>query len=92
MNHACEWETSMILRLAPQLVGNHKKAQPVEDETGFAPAFRAWTTKDRTSAGHLGSPQLANPEKGENLFRVFSDDVVRLLERVIRWDGKSWNG
>jgi hypothetical protein len=24
------------------------------------------------------------------LFRVFTEDVVGLLERVVRWDGKSW--
>jgi creatinine amidohydrolase len=35
---------------------------------------------------------LASAEKGEILFRVFSDDVVALLERVVKWDGKSWNG
>src|SRR5438132_5118063 len=28
MGHACEWETSMILRLAPHLVGNFKTAKP----------------------------------------------------------------
>jgi creatinine amidohydrolase len=92
MAHADEWETSMILRLAPQLVGNYKKAEPVEAGTGFAPAFRAWTTKDRTKPGHLGFPHLASAEKGEVLFRTFTDDVVRLLERVVKWDGKSWNG
>jgi creatinine amidohydrolase len=92
MAHADEWETSMILRVAPQLVGNYKKAEPVEAGTGFAPAFRAWTTKDRTAPGHLGFPHLATAEKGEILFRTFAEDVVRLLERVAKWDGKSWNG
>jgi len=92
MNHACEWETSMILRLAPHLVGNHKKAQPVEPGTGFTPGFRAWTTPDRTTAGHIGWPNLASAEKGEALFRNFSDGLVSFLERVIRWDGKAWNG
>src|SRR3954467_13701396 len=42
MAHACEWETSMILRLAPHLVGNYKKAAPVEPGRGFGPTFRAW--------------------------------------------------
>src|SRR5687768_1972977 len=91
MGHACEWETSMILRLAPQLVGNYNKAEPVEPGTGFGPAFRAWTTPDRTKPGHIGAPHLANAEKGEILFRIFSDGLVHFLERVISWDGKSWN-
>jgi creatinine amidohydrolase len=92
MSHACEWETSMILRLAPHLVGNYKKAEPVEPGTGFGPAFRAWTTGDRTKPGHIGWPQFASTEKGEKLFQAFTEGVVSLLERAIRWDGKSWNG
>ena len=34
----------------------------------------------------------ASAEKGETLFRLFSDDVVTFLERVIAWDGRSWDG
>jgi len=92
MNHADEWETSMILRLAPHLVGNYKKAEPVEPGTGFGPGFRAWTTRDRTKAGHIGWPNLASAEKGEVLFRIFSDGLVNFLERVVGWNGKAWNG
>lgn len=92
MGHACEWETSMILRLNPKLVGDISKLRTVEFGTGFAPASRGWITKDRTAPGHIGSPELASAEKGETLFATFTEDVVKLLERVIRWDGKSWNG
>jgi len=92
MGHACEWETSMILRLAPRLVGDHRSAQPVEAGIGFAPATRGWITRERTGPGHMGWPHLASAEKGEHLFHVFAADVVALLERVVRWDGKSWNG
>ncbi|HEY6228462.1 MAG TPA: creatininase family protein [Verrucomicrobiae bacterium] len=92
MGHACEWETSMILRLNPKLVGETSKLKTVEFGTGFAPASRGWITKDRTAPGHIGSPEFASAEKGETLFATFTDDVVRLIERVIVWDGKSWNG
>ncbi|HKQ39900.1 MAG TPA: creatininase family protein [Verrucomicrobiae bacterium] len=92
MAHACEWETSMIMRLAPHLVGNYKKAEPVEPGTGFGPGFRAWTTRDRTRPGHIGWPHLATAEKGETLFRAFSEGLIGFLERVVRWDGRSWNG
>jgi creatinine amidohydrolase len=92
MGHACEWETSMILRLNPRLVGDLKTLEPVPFGTGFAPASRGWTTKDRTQPGHIGDPQRATADKGETLFRVFTDDVVAFLERVIAWDGKSWDG
>jgi creatinine amidohydrolase len=92
MGHACEWETSMMLRLAPQLVGDLKQVPPVEPGNAFEPATRGWITKDRSGPGHIGDPRRATAEKGETLFRVFSDDVGAFLERVIAWDGKGWNG
>jgi creatinine amidohydrolase len=92
MGHACEWETSMMLRLRPELVGDLAQVPPVEFGNPFAPAVRGWVTKDRSVPGHIGDPRHATAEKGEVLFRVFSEDVVRLLERVIAWDGRSWNG
>lgn len=92
MGHACEWETSMMLRIAPHLVGDLKTVEPLEFGNPFEPAHRAWITKDRTAAGHIGDPRGATAEKGEILFRTFAVDVVALLERVLRWDGKSWDG
>jgi len=90
MGHACEWETSMILRLSPKLVGSLHQLDPVPFGHAFAPASRGWTTRDITASGHIGDPRAATSEKGEALFRVFTDDVVALLERVLRWDGNSW--
>ena len=90
MGHACEWETSMILRLAPKLVGPLNELQPVPFGHYLEPASRAWTTKDRTVAGHIGDPRAATAEKGEALFRVFANEVIALVERVLSWDGKSW--
>jgi creatinine amidohydrolase len=92
MGHACEWETSMLLRLAPQLVGEIRHLKPVEARNVFEPAARGWITRERTVPGHIGSPHLATAEKGETLFRVFAGDVVALLERVLAWDGKGWDG
>jgi creatinine amidohydrolase len=91
MGHACEWETSMMLRLAPHLVKDYKHAAPVGFGFGFEPAYRGWTTKDRTVTGHIGHPQAATAEKGEHLFATYAAGVIRLLEKVIAWDGKSWD-
>ncbi len=91
MGHACEWETSMVLRIRPDLVGNYRDLAPVPFGRAFAPAHRAWTTRDRSEPGHIGQPHLASAEKGELLFRVFSGDVVALIERVIAWDGREWD-
>jgi serine/threonine protein kinase len=93
MGHACEFETSMMLRLHPHLVaGDVKQLKDVDWGNPFEPASRGWITKDRTEPGHIGFPRHATAEKGEILFRTFAADVVALMERVIKWDGKSWDG
>jgi creatinine amidohydrolase len=92
MGHACEWETSMMLRLAPHLVGPCDSLEPVPFGNPFEPASRGWVTRERSAPGHIGDPRQANLEKGETLFRLFSGDVAAFLERVIAWDGRSWDG
>jgi creatinine amidohydrolase len=92
MGHACEWETSMMLRIRPELVHDLDKTAAVEWGNPFEPASRGWITKDRTEPGHIGDPRFATADKGETLFQVFSADVVSLLNRVLAWDGSSWNG
>lgn len=83
MGHACEWETSMMLRLAPQLVGDYAAVRAVDQDDEYQPAHRAWITKDRSEPGHIGDPRHASPEKGELLFEWFAADVAALLERLL---------
>lgn len=92
MGHACEWETSMMLRIRPELVGDYRNTPEVPFGDPFEPAYRGWTMPDRSEPGHIGNPQNATAEKGEVLFSAFSSDVVSLLERMLRWDGEDWNG
>lgn len=91
VGHACELETSMVMRIRPDLVGDISNLEEVPFGTGAAPGHRAWITKERTVPGHIGHPRLATPEKGETCFQVFSDDVVALMNRALAWDGKSWD-
>jgi creatinine amidohydrolase len=91
MGHACEWETSMMLRLAPHLVGDLAKVGPVAFGRAFAPGHRAWITKERTEPGHIGDPRNATAEKGEVLFAEFARSVVAFLQRVLDWDGVEWD-
>jgi creatinine amidohydrolase len=74
------------------VAGDVKQLKDVDWGNPFEPASRGWITKDRTEPGHIGYPRHATAEKGEILFRTFAADVVALLERVIKWDGKSWDG
>jgi creatinine amidohydrolase len=92
MGHACEWETSMMLRLAPDLVGDCKSSAPVEPGNPFLPGSRGWVTRERSGPGHIGWPHLASAEKGEELFSHFAAGVAGFLERVRDWDGVSWDG
>ena len=92
MGHACEWETSMILKLKPQLVKQHQLVSAVDSGNPFLPAQRAWTMRDRSQEGHVGNPAAATQDKGEQLFELFAGGLERFLKRVIRWDGTSWDG
>jgi creatinine amidohydrolase len=92
MGHACEWETSMILHIAPRLVGDLSQIEPVSAAMPFEPATQGWITKERSEPGHIGDPRRATAQKGQMLFHHFSQDVVTFLERVIAWDGRSLEG
>lgn len=92
MGHACEWETSMIMKIAPHLVGDFASAPVIEPGNPFRPASRAWITKDRSEIGHIGWPHLATAEKGEHLFESFTCDTQALIRRMMQWDGASWEG
>ncbi len=51
MGHACEWETSMILRIAPHLVGDYKSAPEVRSRSLMPqPTWLGSLKTDRRSA------------------------------------------
>ncbi len=90
MGHACEWETSMIQRIRPELVGPVANLEDVSFDYGFGKAYRGWVTQDRTVTGHIGAPRHATPEKGEQLFRTYAEGVTTFLREVAAWDGLKW--
>ena len=92
MGHACEWETSMVLSLRPELVGKVGETTEVPFGNAFEPASRGWIMTDRSEPGHVGDPRGATAEKGEILFESFTEVIAALLERIIAWDGRSWEG
>jgi creatinine amidohydrolase len=92
MGHACEWETSMMLAIRPDLVTGDLRAVPeVPFGSGAAPGYRGWTMPDRSVPGHIGDPASATAEKGEQLFQLFAKGVSRFLERAVAWNGTSWD-
>lgn len=54
----------MMLRINPQLVGDYENLEPVSQEASYAPASRAWITKDRSPIGYIGlSPRRHGRER-----------------------------
>ncbi len=86
MGHAGEWETSMILRLAPDWVKGHATIPPVSQDEPFAPAAHGWTMPDRSRWGHIGSPAEASAAKGEALLQCFADGLTSFLWQVLNWE------
>jgi creatinine amidohydrolase/Fe(II)-dependent formamide hydrolase-like protein len=80
----------MILHLRPDLVKQHDAVKAVSQSGSFEPAQRAWTMLDRSQTGHIGAPAKASARKGEDLLDLFSRGVSDLIQRVIRWNGESW--
>lgn len=95
VGHACEWETSMMLAIRPDLVKPFEGLENRDMGYSFEPAYRGWITRERhptgaDAPGHLGDPRHASADKGEHLLSCYADGVARFLERVIAWDGRSW--
>ena len=90
MGHACEWETSMVLQIDPESVGEYQTLPDVSMEGSFEPSVRAWVTQERSEAGYIGYPRAASANKGEFLLNRFSEGLVNLIKEVKQWDGKSW--
>ena len=95
MGHACEWETSMILAIAPALVAPVCELVDIPVGYEFEPAYRGWITDDRSTLGHMGAPRHASAEKGEHLLHCYSKSVAAFLKKVASWErsshGEGWH-
>lgn len=85
--HACEFETSMYLHLAPDLVREDLIADELpsgfpdcveHDWLGGGPLKLMTWYSQRTASGTEGTPTHANREKGERLFTRSTELLVRI--------------
>jgi creatinine amidohydrolase len=85
MGHACEFETSMMLALRPDLVRRDEiKDDPPKDDPALRGLFLADDMHQRTDHGCVGYPEKASAEKGRALLAAAvgrTADVVRALLR-----------
>ena len=94
VSHACELETSMILRLRPELVkmsAAHGANIPFKsafwsaDSSGPSRVSVARTFEQTSRTGALGHPELATAEKGEALFEAASHEIAAFIREFSTW-------
>lgn len=82
--HACEWETSAIQAIRPDLVGDDRTATRLEPTSKYyfsdysAPSRVdvARTIEQSSPSGAFGFPEDATAEKGETLLRAATQEFV----------------
>ena len=94
VTHSCELETSIILRLCPELVDLDaaRGTEAAFDSAFYSPdASRSSRVSSPrpfehiTAHGGYGHPELATPEKGEALLDVAVAEVVSCVQEVVMW-------
>lgn len=94
MGHACEFETSMLLHLRPDLVAMERASVTYPDPGSSylstdlvgGSAVRAYQDfGDLSQSGTLGDPSLASGEKGARFYEEVLDELVRFIEDFGRW-------
>jgi creatinine amidohydrolase len=94
VTHACELETSMILRLAPRLVRmDLARGATIPFESAFYtfdPEQTSRVSVPRTfeqisATGALGHPEVATAEKGEALFATAAQEIVAFVREFAHW-------
>lgn len=81
MGHACEFETSMMLALRPDLVRTAEiRDDPLAEVAALRGLFLADDMMQKTDHGAVGYPSLASAEKG----RRFLDAAIARTAEVVR--------
>ncbi len=86
LEHACEYETSLMLHLHKQLVVMENAVGYQQSHPEVAQGVRvAGRFNMKSETGALGTPELATEEKGESLLNAVVGDVSKLLDEMIAW-------
>jgi creatinine amidohydrolase len=90
VRHSGEAETSLMLHLYPELVGDYSasvgpdRPDPEELSGGMAYTFR--TYKDRTRIGVIGDARPATAEKGKKMLECIVERLAELFSRPSLWE------
>jgi creatinine amidohydrolase len=87
MGHACEFETSMVLALRPELVRREEvRDDPPPDEPELRGLFLAEDMKQRTDHGAVGYPERASAEKGRAFLQAAIGRTAEVVQALLRRD------
>ncbi|HBI44980.1 MAG TPA: creatininase [Planctomycetales bacterium] len=85
MGHACEFETSMMLALRPDLVRRDQiRDDPPREDAALRGLYLAEDMKQRTDHGAVGYPELATAEKGLAFLAAAVARTVEVVEALLR--------
>ena len=90
MAHAGEFETSLMLYLYPDLVGEDRDAtmweqdyeRASEDMFDGGPVGVYRSFDEYAASGAIGDPDLATAEKGERIYELLGDELESVLRNV----------
>lgn len=84
MGHACEFETSMMLALRPDLVRQDLiRDDPENDDATLRGLYLAEDMFQRTDHGAVGYPSLATADKGWALIAAAADRVAEVVRALL---------
>lgn len=85
VGHACEFETSLMLHLRPDLVDTDLAEEAGELITDQIDGmFLSRDMLHRTRSGYTGRPDLASAEKGAQLFAAIHKRLVTTVEKLLK--------
>jgi len=85
MGHACEFETSMILALRPDLVRKEEiQDDPPRDDPVLRGLFTPEDMKQRTDHGAVGYPEQASAESGRVFLGVAIERTAEVVQTLLR--------
>jgi creatinine amidohydrolase len=85
MGHACEFETSMMLALRPDLVRSDQiKDDPPTEDAALGGLYLAEDMHQRTDHGAVGYPELATAEKGRAFLNAAVERTVEVVQTLLK--------
>jgi creatinine amidohydrolase len=84
MGHACEFETSMMLALRPDLVRKEEiRNDPPREEAALRGLYLAEDMFQRTDHGAVGYPELASAEKGRAFLAAAVERTAEVVQALL---------